>query len=146
MAVTPGVTVTATQADAESMGAIMSRWLIFSVVLGVFPVIAAVLWELLKTSGAPMDVSISHGQLFLPAVGICTASIGRLLGKSAGGASDVLGGGACIVLALIGTVLFIQVNQQASGLDPSRVVVFTIIFYVFSLVTGGSTIYSAERQ
>jgi hypothetical protein len=126
----------------------------FSVLLGGVPIVAAMLSESLKSSGDPVAVSLAHGQLLLPGVGICTGAVGRLIGKTNGRAA-ISACALCIAVALLETILFMEISsqplqQQASQattgtFDPAHIINWTLGFYATSVILAAWCVVLSER-
>ncbi len=124
------------------------RWMIFSVVLALIPLLANAL--ITVTFGASLTLTgmLEHGELLLIAAALSAAGAGELFGTSnTNKLKKITAGGGSILILLSAAIYFASISSAASMgalIDISMVSIVSIVFYVCALIASFSCVALSE--
>jgi len=116
------------------------EWFIFSVLLGLLPIVFSLL-RLLTRGDAPSILDLfSHGELLLPAAALSGAAVGNLFSENIRRSIGTLicGGGSVLILA-VSSWYYSEVTSAIPGvypLDVKFVAKVSLSFYLCAVVLG----------
>ncbi len=101
---------------------VLLRWLIYSLLLGVVPILAVVVWRYFKTSEFSLTQSVSHGELLLVVSMLNGAAIGEALGSEPGdGVLRLVVVGFAVLLMFLCTLLYAFVASAEWPMSAAEV-------------------------
>lgn len=124
------------------------KWLFFSVLIALVPLIAAYLFMLIKGRNPGLDDVAGSGELFLVVIALCGAAIGDLLTSAATKAfTKLLSGGLTLVVLLLASLLYAGVSDATTSrdaLDSGWVVTISGALFLMGIVSCGCCIAVSE--
>lgn len=128
----------------------MVKWVIFSVLMALVPLITAALIQLTRSITPSMDDLIGRGELLLITAALCARSCGELFSSDGGRkTAKVVAGGSTMVILLLTAIYFADVASAVrtkTTIDSGLVAGISIVTYISALVSGGSCIRLSEAQ
>ena len=131
----------------------VGRWLFFSVIIALLPILAGVVILLLFQQPITFLNTISHGELLLVSTAILAEAIGELLVNDTvnrifkvlvSGLNLAVFGMACLLYATIVSAM----NNTTPGsrkIDPETIAVISFIVFGWTMLTGIGSKWVAER-
>lgn len=119
------------------------RWWLFSVLVGLVPLITSYLALQLDPQPPPLYTLTARGELLLISVAIAAAAVGELLPGDHGKAvQKLLAGGGCVLLILASSLIFSTIQ---AGQHPNAVRIFATSIWLFcgTLLASFSAVYLA---
>ena len=101
------------------MAAKLARWLIFTVVFSLIPLVVDFVSEIARTNGALEAANFGrHGELYLLASAMCAVGLGEIIGVSQNWSLPKImaGGGAAVIIALATALYTISASDAAQAL------------------------------
>jgi hypothetical protein len=126
------------------------KWLIFSVVLALIPILVAYLGQITRGVLPPWHETFGRGELLLIAAAMCATSSGELF--TASGSSrlgKLLAGGAAIVLLLVSASYFAEVSssmRSQAAIDTLVVAQLSLFLYACSFLSSAGCVYLSESE
>ena len=126
----------------------LTRWLIFSVVVALLPLVVNLLS--LATRGRTPSFSLvsSHGELLLVSAAIAAGGIGELFGSSANYRTrKITAGGGCVIVFFISSFWFADLSSTAAmGITINTHVVSSgsLILFLLTVVSTASCVALSE--
>lgn len=106
------------------------RWWLFSVLVGLVPLVISYRGSLLDSNSLPLHMITSRGELLLISTAIASAAVGGLIPGGGGKAMQkLLAGGGCMLLVLLASLFFAAVQARQAP-DAERV--FAISTWIFA--------------
>jgi hypothetical protein len=128
------------------MGAKIARWLLFSVIFSLVPILASYLLAVANTSAGfpPLATVAKHGELFLLSSALAAIGLGEVIGVNQKGQiyKIITGGFSCINIGL-STFLFVFTNN-AADLAASYFSSVSYWMFLFSCVVATSCVALSE--
>jgi hypothetical protein len=127
----------------------LSRWLFFSVLFGVVPILASLLYQLSDKATQTYGLAglIGHGEVLLVTAALCASSAGELFGGSTGRSIwKVIAGGSSTFLLLATTLYFSNIStsfamasiqKKEATIDAVAVANISTMLFLVSLFTCG---------
>ena len=124
------------------------KWLIFSVVIALLPIIFYSLQLLTRGLSPTLELVTSKGELLLISTAMAAGALGELItSQSDKKIFKIIAGGGSVIILLICSLYYADVasciltNQAIQAEVVSRI---SIIGYCFSFISSGSCIFIAE--
>ncbi len=125
-----------------------TKWIIFSVLLALVPIFANYFLHRVTNTTVDLEKLLGHGELFLVATAMAGAAIGEIIVmKRTHGILSTCSAGGGLLIVIMASMMFAFISVALltqSSIDDSFVVTSSIIVYVFSFITGGSSIILSE--
>lgn len=120
----------------------MTRWLIFSVLVSLMPLVTSYLsLQLDRRTG--LHVLTARGELLLISTTIASAAVGELIAGGRNKATPkLLAGGSCILLVLLSS-LFFAALQARHNADPHSILHTSAWLFAGTLLASSSSVYLA---
>lgn len=135
----------------------MVKWLIFSVLVALVPILFDMLVQLMDSAMtwpddfiAALFKALGRGELLLISTAIAADAIGDLVGTGrTSEAVKYLAAGACVLTILFGSLWYANISAiaHAGGVQPkiSRVCLGSLVVFLFTLVSSGSAKLVADE-
>jgi len=124
------------------------RWLIFSVVLALIPLLANALMTLTFGTRPTLANTLAHGELLLIAAALSAAGAGELFGtRDTNRLKKIAAGGGSILVLLSTAIYFASVSSATStgtSIDLSVVSSASIMLYLCALISSFSCVALSE--
>jgi hypothetical protein len=95
------------------------RWLFFSVLIGLLPIIASAISLKMKGTGPTAARLLTHGELLLIASALCAAALGEIIGSGPRFAvAKLIAGGSTLIVLLLTAQAFVELSAQHVAKGP----------------------------
>ncbi len=92
------------------------RWIIFSVIIALMPLVFNVLRGVIKGQGIDIVQVFSEGELLLVSAAIAAGSLGQLFGGgSSHGVAKLISGGSCTIILMLTSLCFAYISGAKSS-------------------------------
>ena len=120
------------------------KWMIFSVLLAIVPLVTKWLFHLIAANPTTFDELISHGELLLIGTALAGTALGEvILSHKQPGILTLCCGGGCILILIMGSMLFAYVSGAVLSegtVNISIIQTISVWVYICAFVTSGSCI------
>ena len=114
------------------------QWIFFGVLIGITPLLVALLIGITKDSTTNLVDVLDNGELLLVTVGIAGAAVGDLLaGSHRFPELEIVSGGGCIFILVISSIYFADISATTTSSLNSSLDLSVIEKYSYFLFTGG---------
>lgn len=121
------------------------RWLIFSVILALLPLVFNYLHVVTRGGAPTFDVLLGQGQLLLVVAAISGSALGNLFGSGKNwlGGKMVAGGGSLCILAL-SSYYFADITAASSNLNFHFIAISSLAFFACAVGSAAGCVALAE--
>lgn len=128
----------------------MVKWIIFSVLMALVPLIASALSQATRGSAPMLHELVSRGELLLITAALCARSCGELFGSNESQrVPKLVAGGATIIVMLLAAIYFSDVTasyRASASLDVVVIARTSFALYAASVLVGASCILLSELR
>ena len=129
------------------------RWIIFSVLMALVPLLVDVLWIVTRGGTEALTSVLARGELLLITAALCAASVGELFGSGNDRRSrKVISGGAALLILLVSALYFVHVSEAYAHVseayvgkerppDVGVIRTISILLYTSAVVSSGSCVW-----
>ncbi len=127
----------------------MVRWVIFSVVIALLPIIFNYLSMLTKGLPTSLEIVISRGELLIVSAAINAAAIGELFGSGTTNKRipKIIAGGVCVIILLLTSLWFADIVATILLNKPveSRIIMLgSVAAFLSTVLASGSSVALSE--
>ena len=128
----------------------MVKWVIFSVLITLIPLLAAHLRELTQGSPGSFGALIGRGELLLVAVALCAGGCGEIFSckNRVGRTSLIIAGGACVVMILLAVTYYSDLTSAYRNngfVNVDVVIYYSLVIFGVSVIASGVSVFLTKE-
>lgn len=121
----------------NDIAAKMARWLIFSVIIALVPLVFAFVNAQMKNVQADWTTTLGNGELLIVIAAICAGAVGELFGSSNRfKVSKIVAGGSTVVVLIFSALVFASIEPAGAATVAQKGVIATASIYLFLFAIG----------
>ncbi|MDA1191644.1 MAG: hypothetical protein O3A46_08185 [Candidatus Poribacteria bacterium] len=137
--------------DGNKLAIAYSRWMIFSVIASVIPIVLSIVWTVGRTGSLPPFESWwAGGELLLVTTGLTAGGLGQTIGtRETRALQKILVGGSCFVTALVAIGWFADIHTSMLShqtVDQEAITIGSCWIFLIGLVEAAISIYVTRED
>jgi hypothetical protein len=129
-----------------SRAAKLARWMVFSVLIALMPLVARGMIVFMQSGRWNMDEPLRGGAMFLVCTGIAATSVGELIpGDPSRAVGKIFAAGACMFVVLTAAFCYASLDGNPH-VDLARMARTSLRLFIWTVLAGSACVYLGNGE